>query len=195
MAESHRVGGGCGGLPDGTRLEPAQPVPHNASCPEAAALKATVVFEFANFEPRTAADVGPLQGRVPPRARPDRAGREGRSCASMLGQPPGVFQAVRARPCGPLPRIGVLQAGRPENVQGWNAPTVSPFGSPTILVKKKCGAMRFCIDCRKLNNITFKNLAPMPAADYLLEKLHGAKYYFFKIDLASGYHQIHLSPR
>eukprot|EP00955_Chlamydomonas_euryale_P045312 353119-Chlamydomonas_euryale.AAC.4 len=87
-----------------------------------------VVFEFANFEPRTAADVGPLQGRVPLRARPDCAGREGRSRASMLGQPPGVFQAVRARLCGPLPRIGVSQAGRPD-VQGYHAHVQRPLSA------------------------------------------------------------------
>eukprot|EP00955_Chlamydomonas_euryale_P009013 96332-Chlamydomonas_euryale.AAC.1 len=73
--------------------------------------------------------------------------------------------------------------------QGYIRPSMSQFGSPTILVKKKGGAMRLCIDYRKLNNITVKNSTPIPAADDLLEKLHGAKY-FSKIDLASAYHQI-----
>jgi hypothetical protein len=68
-------------------------------------------------------------------------------------------------------------------------PRSSPCGSPIMLVQKKYGSWRICIDYRDLNKITVKNRYPIPRIDDLLDQLKGVKY-FNKIDLNSGYHQV-----
>ncbi|GKE27126.1 putative reverse transcriptase domain-containing protein, partial [Tanacetum coccineum] len=67
----------------------------------------------------------------------------------------------------------------------------SPWGAPELFVKKKDGSFRMCIDYRELNKITIKNRYPLPRIDDLFNQLQGACY-FSKIDLRSGYHQLHV---
>jgi len=50
-------------------------------------------------------------------------------------------------------------------------PLVSPWSSPVMLVKKKDGYLRFCINYHRLNAITRKDVFPMPRIDYMLEQL------------------------
>jgi len=72
-------------------------------------------------------------------------------------------------------------------------PSSSPWGAPVIIVEKKDGTQRMCVDYRSLNEVTIKNKYPLPRIEDLFDQLRGAKV-FSKIDLRSGYHQLRIRP-
>jgi hypothetical protein len=120
------------------------------------------------------------------------------------GLPPrrGNQHEIQLQQDCPLPNIGMYRMSVMENDEikkqiqelldkGVIVPSTSPCGSPIVLVPKKDGTWRMCVDFRALNKITVKNRYPLPRIDDLLDQLKYAKY-FTKLDLRSGYHQIRI---
>src|SRR5881275_1828714 len=68
-------------------------------------------------------------------------------------------------------------------------PSTSPWSFPVVVVKKKNGKFRFCVNYKPLNDVTKKDNYPLPRIDEILDSLKDAKW-FTTLDLASGYWQI-----
>nr|KAG5705225.1 hypothetical protein BaRGS_011251 [Batillaria attramentaria] len=93
--------------------------------------------------------------------------------------PPGMFNQVREH-LQQLLDSGIIRRSH------------SPFSSNVVLVKKKDGALRLCIDFRQLNARTLKDSYALPRIEELLDALAGSKY-FSVLDMKSGYHQIEVA--
>ncbi|UYV73632.1 K02A2.6-like, partial [Cordylochernes scorpioides] len=87
-----------------------------------------------------------------------------------------------SKPQAPTPRDGIIR------------PSSSPWSFPVILVKKRDGKYRFCVDYRKLNDVTVKDVYPIPRIDEVLDTLQRSKY-FSAIDLKSGYWQVEVEEK
>lgn len=130
------------------------------------------------------------------------------------------FQAVLVEPTGLPPNrdcdhaIPLVDGAQPPNLRPYRVPhmqkdameeiilkmlkkaeirvSLSPYSSPAVMVRKRDGSWRLCVDYRLLNSITIKNKFPMPVIEDLLDELQGATI-FSKLDLRSGYHQIRMN--
>jgi hypothetical protein len=77
--------------------------------------------------------------------------------------------------------------------KGLILPSSSPWGCPSIFMKKKDESLHTCVDYRPLNAVTIKNKYPLPRIDIFFDQLSKAKV-FSKIDLRFDYHQIKIRP-
>jgi hypothetical protein len=73
-------------------------------------------------------------------------------------------------------------------------PSKSPYGAPVLLVKKKNGSWRMCVDYRALNKITVKNKYALPRIEDLFDRVRGSRF-FSKLDLCKGFHQIRVAEK
>jgi len=101
-------------------------------------------------------------------------------------------QTLRRQPFHLLDKID-------ENVQnmlkaGDIEPSCSPWTSNIVVVTKKDGSLRFCVDYRKLNSVTRRDAYPLPRIESYLDALSGARY-LSAFDLRSGYHQVPMDMR
>jgi hypothetical protein len=92
---------------------------------------------------------------------------------------PLTYQQIMKEHIDELLKTGLIQPGS------------GAWASPVVMVKKKDGTLRFCVDYRKLNQITKKDVYPLPRIDDILDALNGAKY-FSSFDFLSGYWQIEM---
>ena len=73
-------------------------------------------------------------------------------------------------------------------------PASGEYSSPVVLVKKKSGEMRFCVDYRRLNAVTLKDSYPLPRIDDTLDTLSNSKY-FSILDMQAAYMQVEIDPK
>jgi hypothetical protein len=118
--------------------------------------------------------------------------------------PPGLppIRGIDFIPGASLPNRAAYQANSEETKEihrqvqdlldrGYVRESLSPCYIPVILVPKKDGSWRMCVDCRAINNITIWYRHPIPRLDDMLDELSGSKF-FSKVNLRSGYHQIRM---
>ena len=100
----------------------------------------------------------------------------------------------RCLPTNPAEEADLLQTLEDWNRQGITEPANSPWGAPLIPVRKKDGRLRWCVDFRKLNEMTVKDSYPLPLITSNLQKL-GASSIFSTIDGTGAYHNVVISER
>ncbi|XP_039453944.1 LOW QUALITY PROTEIN: uncharacterized protein LOC120432803 [Oreochromis aureus] len=106
----------------------------------------------------------------------------------------GDAQPICLRPRRlPLPSVAAEQKVREMAEAGIIEPSNSPWAAPAVLVRKKDGTWRFCVDYRLLNSVTRKDSYPLPRIDDALDDIAGSCW-FSSLDLRSGYWQVELTP-
>uniref|UniRef100_A0A0A9X4Z0 RNA-directed DNA polymerase n=1 Tax=Lygus hesperus TaxID=30085 RepID=A0A0A9X4Z0_LYGHE len=140
--------------------------------PEQGRVVGDLLNEFADVFARNNTDLGQIKG-----------------CFHSIdvGTSPPIRQAPRRLPPFRLGEVDNLVSEMERN--GIVEPSQSPWASPIVLIRKKDGSTRFCVDYRQLNDVTTKDSHPLPKIDELVSSL-GNSSWFSTLDLQSGYWQV-----
>lgn len=108
----------------------------------------------------------------------------------------GESKPIRCHPrrVSEAERIIISEHVRKMLEAGVITPSKSPWNSPVVLVPKKDGSMRFCVDFRKLNAVTKRDIYPLPIIEEVVSRLSGSTV-FTKLDLESGFWQVPVAER
>ncbi|GBG80333.1 hypothetical protein CBR_g30701 [Chara braunii] len=103
----------------------------------------------------------------------------------------GDHPPIRCAPYrySPAQRAAAFKRIKEFEANGWIEPAIGPWSFPVVIVSKKAGGIRICIDYRKLNDITIKDVYPLPRIDELLDAIGGARF-FSKFDIRHGFHHL-----
>ncbi|GBG64269.1 hypothetical protein CBR_g41190 [Chara braunii] len=107
--------------------------------------------------------------------------------AILTGNHPLISCALYRYP--PAQRAAALKKNKEFEANGWIEPAIRPWSFPVVIVPKKAGGIRFCIDYRKRNDITIKDVYPLPRIDELLDAIGDARF-FSKFDIRHGFHHL-----
>jgi hypothetical protein len=104
----------------------------------------------------------------------------------LLGTPPISKRPYRM----PVNELAELKKQIAElQSKGFIHSSSSPWGAPVLFIEKKDRTQWMCVDYRSLNEVTIKNMYPLPRIEDLFDQMKGASV-FSKIDLRPGYHQL-----
>ena len=133
-------------------------------------------------------DMGTLRGSIPPNTHV-----KGYDCHIELI--PGA-QPVQIRQYRLTPREREELEGKVKEFikLGWIEPSVSPWCSSVLFVPKPGGKLRFCVDYRRVNQVTVPDRHPIPQQEEIVDRLQGSAR-FSSLDLASGFYQLAITER
>ena len=93
----------------------------------------------------------------------------------------------------PIHQVELVEQAKEEMQQaGVIRPSDSPLSAPIVIMKKKDGTCRFCVDFLRLNEVTVKDAYPLPRIGDNLDAMAGSRW-FTTLDMASGYWQVEMS--
>ena len=106
----------------------------------------------------------------------------------------GTARPIRMPPRRtPIHQVEVVEQAIEEMKKaGVIRPSDSPWSAPIVILKKKDGTCRFCVDFRRLNDVTVKDAYPLPRIEDNLDAMAGSRW-FTTLDMASGYWQVEMS--
>jgi transposase InsO family protein len=116
---------------------------------------------------------------------------KGHYCVVDTGDSPPIYQRPYRQ--SPTARQITQDILNEDLKNGLIQPSKSPYGSPVVLVKKKDGSHRLCIDFRKLNKSVKKNTYPIPLIDDVVDHLHGTAF-MSTVDANQGFKQMEVHP-